>query len=125
MLKPPQILGRRLIRRAAQKRREVPHRREVSSLRARRETADIHVLDHASAQRADSFVCHGSAPVLSSWLGNHNLNTGQTQPVNPQTSPPAASNYRVSGLVRLTQKPTFGRRGLIHSVIPVVTLLGL
>ncbi len=29
-----------------------------------------------------------------------NLNTGQTLPVNRQTAPTAASNYRESGLVR-------------------------
>ena len=27
--------------------------------------------------------------VLSSWLGNRNVNTGQTQPANAQTSPNA------------------------------------
>jgi hypothetical protein len=31
--------------------------------------------------------------------GTHNLNTGQTLPVTAQTSPPAATNYRESGLV--------------------------
>jgi hypothetical protein len=38
--------------------------------------------------------------VLWSWLGNHNLNTGQTQPVTEWSTLPAAENYRVSGLVR-------------------------
>ena len=41
----------------------------------------------------------GLLPVLRSSLGNHNLNTGQTQPVTAQTAPPVAVNYRVSGLV--------------------------
>jgi len=41
----------------------------------------------------------GLLPVLRSWLGNHNLNTGQTQPGTAQTSPPVAPNYRESGLV--------------------------
>jgi len=63
-LKAPEILRRRLIRRAAEKDRESPDCRDVSSLRAGREAADRHVLDHAPAQRADAIVRHGSAPVL-------------------------------------------------------------
>jgi hypothetical protein len=59
----PQVLGAGLIRRAAEKGREVRHRPEVSSLGGRREAADRHVLDETSAQRADRFVRHGSAPV--------------------------------------------------------------
>jgi hypothetical protein len=42
----------------------------------------------------------GLLPVLSSCLRNHNLNTGQTQPVTAQTSQPVAANYRESGLAR-------------------------
>ena len=38
--------------------------REVSSLGAHRETADRHVLGHATAQRADGSVSHGSAPCV-------------------------------------------------------------
>ena len=33
-------------------------------------------------------------------MGNHNLNTGQTQPVTSQTASPPDPNYRESGLVR-------------------------
>ena len=64
-LKTPQVIRLSLLWRAAKKCCEVRHRREVSSLRARRESPDRHVLDHALAQGADSFVGHGSAPVLS------------------------------------------------------------
>ena len=41
----------------------------------------------------------GLLPVLSSWLRNHNLITGQTQPVTAPSEPTVASNYRESGLV--------------------------
>ncbi len=65
MLVAAQILRLGLIRRAAEKGREIPYRRDVSSLGASRETADRHVLDHALAQRADGFiVSHGSAPFV-------------------------------------------------------------
>ena len=83
----------------------------VEMLRACIEAADRHVLDHASAQRAargaDGLVSHGSAPVLSSWSRNQNLNTGQTQPVTPQTSTYPASNYRESGLVLWFESGSF------------------
>jgi hypothetical protein len=45
----PQILRARLVRRAAEKGREIFDRREISSLSARRETANRHVLGHAPA----------------------------------------------------------------------------
>jgi hypothetical protein len=64
MLKTPQILLIRLVRRAAKKGREVSDCRDVSSLRASRETADFHVPGHALAQWADGFVSHRSAPCV-------------------------------------------------------------
>jgi hypothetical protein len=97
MLEAPQVLLIRLVRRAAEKGREVSDRCDVSSLRASRETADLHVLDHALAQWADGFVSHRSAPCVEvKVLETPNLNTGQTRPVNPQIVPPVVSNYRVA-----------------------------
>jgi hypothetical protein len=64
MLKSPQILLIRLIRRVPKKNREVPDRRKVSSLRAGGDAADFHVFDHALAQWADGFISHGSAPCV-------------------------------------------------------------
>ena len=64
MLETSQILLIRLVRRAAKKNREISHRRDVSSLRASREAADLHVLDHALAQWADGLVSHRSAPCV-------------------------------------------------------------
>jgi hypothetical protein len=65
----------------------------------RRERADRHVFDHASAQRADSLVGHGDAPVL-----NEVVETPQSQDRAPDPAiafpvPPAAAPYRASGLV--------------------------
>ncbi len=54
--------------------------------RARRETADRHVLGHASAQRADTFVSHGSAPVLSEVLKPQT--SAQDKPIPLPRRPP-------------------------------------
>jgi hypothetical protein len=86
--------------RAARKHRELSHCREVSSPGARREASDLHVLEHPPAQWPDGYVRHEGALLLSSWLGNHKLNTGRAQPVNAQTPQLAEANYRERGLVR-------------------------
>ena len=103
MLETAQILLIRLIRRAAEKSREVPDRRELSSLRAGREAADFHVLEHAPAQRADGFVSHGSAPCVETKVGEPQSQHA-TDPARYNTDPPpAAANYRESSLARWRQ----------------------
>jgi hypothetical protein len=65
----------------------------------RRELADRHVFDHASAQWAGVLVGHGDALVL-----NEVVETPQSQDSAPRPAiafpvPPAAALYRASGLV--------------------------
>ena len=97
MLKAAQILLVRLIRRMAEKSREVADRRDVSSAHVQAVNPRISmssIMRWRNGLIALSVM--GLLPVLRKRLRNHNLNTGQTRPVNTQAAPPIASNYRVA-----------------------------
>jgi hypothetical protein len=77
------ILGTGLIRSAAEKGGKISDRANVSFLGLRRETADLHVVDHAPTQRADVGIRHGSAPVLVRFETSHRQDRATPFPLTP------------------------------------------
>jgi hypothetical protein len=91
------VLQFRRLGEQAEKRGEDPL--HIVMLGFRRELADHHVFDNASAQRADGLVGHGDAPDL-----NEVVETPQSHDRTPRhaiafSMPPALALYCASGLV--------------------------
>jgi hypothetical protein len=98
-LELPKILACSRLRRSLQKRRRPLAAVDMAPLRMRAPLARVHVVDHAPAQRADSFRTYGQ---LLSWM---RLKTPRS---SRQEAPPAIDDlcpgYRVCGqVVRLSR----------------------
>ncbi len=83
---PAKVLGRRLVRRPAEKSREVPHGPNVVPLGVLAEPARRHVVDHALPQGADGLVGHRETSCLA-WGCEPHPETGPSPRVVFQFSP--------------------------------------
>src|ERR1700751_6103306 len=107
-LVPAQILEARLVRRAAEEGAEPLDGADVAVLGPLRELADRHILDHASAQRADGCLGHGSLPEV----GSNSQSSGTTpkSPYRPRCARSALPRERFSPLA-WWRRPERDRKG--------------